>query len=404
MPLPVHKPFQHRGSVPPDPHWENKPLQPMLPPAPPPALSQAQLEVILAGSNTFSFHFQPIVDLQRGCAVGFEALARFSVDGERIAPNLVFDAAGTFNRRLDLEEKVLAEAIAARCLLPPNCFLTVNVGPGFLLTERFDRLIAESSSLRGVVFEITEDEVISDYTILQHKLTLIRERGGFAAVDDAGSGYASLKHIMEIRPNFIKLDRSFINGCNTEPAKAVLIDMIGKAANRLDAWIIAEGIENAGELDELIRLTVPLGQGFFLARPEPAMRPLLEEKSASIVRRVEKQLPSAGVHRAVESCPVCHTAAEARTRLGDLPPGSVAVVCDLNLQPLQIFEHHPLLGLRALSNVMKIQEASEALEVLQRALTRPSHLRYDPVVVVNELGHFSGIVSIDRLVRETIAS
>ncbi len=385
--------------------WQNKSLLPARPPVlMPPALTEQQLDVILRGSSTFSFHFQPIVDLQRGSAVGFEALARFSVDDVRVAPNLVFDAAGTFGRRLELEEKVLSEAIAAKCLLPPNCFLSVNVGPGYLLTERFDRLIAEASSLRGVVFEITEDEVISDYTVLQHKLALIRDRGGFAAVDDAGSGYSSLKHIMEIRPNFIKLDRSFVNGCNTEPAKAVLIDMIGKAANRLDAWIIAEGIENSDELDQLIRLTVPLGQGFYLARPEPAMRLLRAEQIASIVSRVEVQLPSTGIYRAIESCTRCRDHGEGHFRLHEQAAGSVAVICDELDQPTEVLERHPLLGLRSLSQLMKIQESSEAIEVLQRALTRPSHLRYDPIVVVNEQGCFTGVVHLDRLVREVIGS
>ncbi len=82
-----------------------------------------------------------------------------------------------------------------------------------------------------------------------------------AAVDDAGSGYSSLQHIMEMRPNFIKLDRNFITNCDSDPAKSVLIEMLGKAANRLDAWIIAEGIETKEELAELIRLGVPLVQG-----------------------------------------------------------------------------------------------------------------------------------------------
>ena len=325
-----------------EPLWDQKVSIPVRPPVTmPAALSEDQLELILSGVATFSFHFQPIVDLQRGAAVGFEALARFAVEGSRIPPNLVFEAAGTYGRRLELEEKVLTEAIAANRLLPPNTFLSVNVGPGYLLSDRFDLLLTKAASLRGVVFEITEDEVITDYSILHKKLALIRDRGGFAAVDDAGSGYSSLKHIMEIRPNFIKLDRSFINGCNTEPAKAVLIDMIGKAANRLDAWIIAEGIENADELDELIRLTVPLGQGFYLARPEPVMHLLPADRIASILSRVEVQLPSAGIQRAVENCIVCGSRGEAHTRLRTHVPGGVAAVCDSDRQPAEILENHP---------------------------------------------------------------
>ena len=109
--------------------WQNKSLLPARPPVlMPPALTEQQLDVILRGSSTFSFHFQPIVDLQRGSAVGFEALARFSVDDARVAPNLVFDAAGTFGRRLELEEKVLSEAIEAQvsCCRPTAFFRSTS--------------------------------------------------------------------------------------------------------------------------------------------------------------------------------------------------------------------------------------------------------------------------------------
>ena len=167
-------------------HWHHKVSLPIRPPATmPAALSETELDAILQGASTFSFHFQPIVDLQRGSAVGFEALARFSVSGNRIPPNLVFEAAGDYGRRLDLEEKVLTEAVAAKCLLPPTASSPSTLAPGFLLSDRFDRLLRDATSLRGVVFEITEDEVITDYSVLHKKLALIRERGGFAAVDDA---------------------------------------------------------------------------------------------------------------------------------------------------------------------------------------------------------------------------
>jgi EAL domain-containing protein (putative c-di-GMP-specific phosphodiesterase class I) len=408
MSLLLHEILADPNLLPPpsDPLWRYRPV-PVAPAAShPPALTEEQLDQILRGSSSFSFHFQPIVDLQRAAAVGFEALARFSFPGpcsdQRVPPNLVFDAASSFGRRLELEEKVLSAAIAARRLLPPNCFLSVNVGPSYLLSDRFDRLLSGENSLRGIVFEITEDEVIADYTALQKKLDLIRLHGGSAAVDDAGSGYCSLKHIMEIRPNFIKLDRSFINGCNFEPAKAVLIDMIGKAANRLDAWIIAEGIENSGELDELLRLTVPLGQGFYLGRPEPSMRHLQQEKADSILARVEVQVPTLGIQRAIESCVLCNDRAEAQSRLQDHPAGGVAVICDGDRQPIETLEQHPLLGFRSLSQCMKVQADSEAAEVLHRALTRPIHLRYDPLLVVNARGECTGVVHLDRLIRETI--
>ena len=231
----------------------------------------------------------------------------------------MFEAASRHDRRPDLEYMVVKEAVKARRLLPQNCFLSVNVGPAFLLSDRFDELLSEIVSLAGVIVEITEEDVIDDYSVVHRKLTLIREKGGLVAVDDAGSGYASLKHVMEIRPNFIKLDRCFVSGCDTDPAKGVLIGMLGNAANRLDAWVVAEGVETLSELDELIRLGVPLAQGFFLARPLPAMRLLDDDKRDVLHARAGALSAHTGIQRSVEGAIVCANRAEAIEQLHKQP-------------------------------------------------------------------------------------
>jgi EAL domain-containing protein (putative c-di-GMP-specific phosphodiesterase class I) len=384
--------------------------QPGSPPGPvlagislaPEPLAVQDLDRILDRSSQFAFHFQPIVDLLRGVTVGFEALARFSIAGGRIAPNLVFEAASKFDRRLDLEDMVVREALLTRRSLPANCFLSLNVGPAFLLSDRFDKLLYETDSLAGVVVEITEDEMIADYGLVKRKLAFIRAKGGLAAVDDAGSGYSSLKHVMEIRPNFIKLDRCFVSGCDTDPAKAVLIGMLGTAANRLDAWIIAEGVETIAELDELIRLGVPLAQGFYLARPEPAMRSLDPDKRTQLIQRAVAFATPTGIHRSVEQAIICTDRRDAELQLGTKPDGSVAVVLSTTGQPELAIERHPVLGIRGLSHLMRVQLGSDAHEVLSRALTRPQKQRYDPLIAIDELGQLQGVVHIDRLTRETL--
>jgi EAL domain-containing protein (putative c-di-GMP-specific phosphodiesterase class I) len=369
-----------------------------------PSISAPDIERILDRTSTFAFHFQPIVDLHRGVTVGFEALVRFTVDGARVPPNLVFEAASLFGRRCELEFIVLEEAFNARHILPPNCFLTVNVGPAFLLSPHFDILISRIPSLAGVIVEVTEDEPITDYDTVQRKLALIRSKGGLAAVDDAGSGYASLQHIMQIRPNFIKLDRNFITSCDADPAKGVLIEMLGRAANRLDAWIIAEGLETRNELDELMRLGVPLAQGFYLARPEPAMRTLDDEKALTILKRAGALSIHTNIERSVEHAFSYTDRSDAQSILETLADRSVGVVLNSCGQPLETFERHPLLGVRRLDPVMTVQTRSNAHEVLDRALNRPSACRFDPILVINELGRLKGVLHIDRLMRETLAS
>ncbi len=382
-----------------------EPRAPMQSPGsskPLPARIADLLDLVLERRAGFYFHFQPIVDLSHGVTVGYEALARFRDGEEHFAPNHVFETAEIYGRRLDLEELVLAEAIASRRLLPPNCFLSVNVGPRFALSERFDRLVARFESLRGIVVEITEDEHISDYAGMQRQLALIRSMGGHAAIDDAGAGYASLQHIMEIRPNFIKLDRSFIRACNADSAKSVLIEALGKAASKLDAWLIAEGLETEAELEEVMRLGVPLAQGYLLGRPHREMLALDENLAISMRERSASMTSASGIERSVQTVSRCHTREEACSLLAGEPAGTLTVVVTPCGEPLELFEVHTHAGIRSVPHTMRVQRGSDPGEVLQRALTRPFAVRFDPIVVLDELGHCAGILQLDRLMQDNL--
>src|SRR6185312_5306930 len=99
-------------------------------------------------------------------------------------------------------------------------------------------------------------------------LSKLRERGAHTAVDDAGAGYSGLTQILAVRPQFLKLDRALVAGVHVDEAKRAMIQMLGELAGRLDAWLVAEGIETESELRTLAQIGVPLGQGYFLARPE----------------------------------------------------------------------------------------------------------------------------------------
>ena len=372
-----------------------------------PALEQEELFgstllKVLRDEIPIAFHYQPIVDLRRGLVVGYEGLVRFG-GGLSWSPDRWFSRAEQYGQRLALEHLVTRKVLQSRGHLPSNCFLSINTSPSFVLSAQWDEMLREIGSLGGVVVEITENEFVSDYKPLCAKLQSIRERGGCVAVDDAGSGYASLHHVMALKPEFVKLDRVFVTDCDTDRAKSALIEMVGKAAGRLDAWVIAEGVETAGELDELIRLNVPLAQGYYLCRPVPNMRALAEDKSSAIVQRVQILTPSNTVETVTECCPVCMSEADAAQVLLDHQQVHTVAVTDLSGRPLYVVERHPLLGVRTLPALMRTQAGTSDVEVLERALTRLDGLRFDPLVAINEQGELVGLVRIDRLMKQISA-
>ena len=169
----------------------------------------------------------------------------------------------------ELEAAALRTALAARATLPPNCFLTLNVSPELLPTESIRSVWRDEGSLAGLVIELTEQTPIDSYVDLEPDLNQLRAAGALIAVDDAGAGYAGLRHLLALRPALIKIDRELIQDVDRDEAKRALIGMLGSFASRVDAWILAEGVEQVEELDALVSLGVPLVQGYCVARPAP---------------------------------------------------------------------------------------------------------------------------------------
>jgi len=207
--------------------------------------------------------FQPIIDLRTGVVAGYEALARFA-DPLKRPPNVWFAQAHRCGLGYDMEAKALEVALAAHDR-PATTHLTLNVSPSALTSTEVQRVLPER--LDGLVIEITENELASSEPALAVAIADVRARGGRLAVDDAGSGYAGLKHVMRLAPDLIKLDRALIDGVHADPVKAALIDSFVRYAREIDAEVCAEGIETLEDLTRLAELDVTYGQGFAIARP-----------------------------------------------------------------------------------------------------------------------------------------
>ena len=209
--------------------------------------------------------FQPIVDLATGRVAGYEGLSRFPAeDGRR--PDEWFDLA----RRCGLGP--LLQALALRRLVevpgrPNRTWLSLNLDAGALATDAVQGALP--ADLTGIVIEITEQELPPDDESLQAILADLRARGAKIALDDAGAGYAGLQHVVRIRPEIIKLDRSLVRGVDSDAERLALIESFAAFSSRTGALLCAEGIETDEELAVLMAARVDLGQGYRLGRPGP---------------------------------------------------------------------------------------------------------------------------------------
>ncbi len=365
------------------------------------ATRKSLYRALIQGDLEVQIHFQPIVELHEGTVTGYEALCRFpAVFGG--PPDVCLARARSLGLGLEVERIIFRQALESRHRLPRNCFLSVNIGPAFLLSGMCEAL-HDQDDLTGLVFEVTEESSIADYRAVRQCLADVRQRGAMVAVDDAGSGYASLSHVLEIKPEFIKVDRRIVQNCHRDRAKSTLIEMLGAAANRMDAWIVAEGVECAEELEELILLGVPLAQGYFLGRPLAEMADLTEAANGVLNRRLD--LPEVANLHALLSLSAGYPTLESATQalLGPAEQ-TLAVITDRWQRPVQVLQKHPLLGLRMLPAFLRVQVASEPIEVLQRAMLRSPECRFDPMILISPEGVLLGFLEMDRLLNSVLGS
>lgn len=209
--------------------------------------------------------FQPIVELATGREVGVEGLSRFPGEGGG-RPDAVFSDAANVGLCEDLELRCAARVLEVLPRLPEGMYVGVNLSPATLISPRLDALLPPSIA-RRVVLEITEMSEVDDYDALTARLVMLRARGARLAVDDAGAGFASLRHILRLGPDHIKLDISLTRGIDGSRAHQTLASAMLMFARETSAELIAEGIETEAELATLRALGVHYGQGYLLGRP-----------------------------------------------------------------------------------------------------------------------------------------
>lgn len=224
-----------------------------------------RIRTTLTDPSSIQMAFQPIVDLRTLEPVGHEALARF-VSDQSLPPNVWFERAEEVGLRSELEVASIRTALESQERLPG--YLSLNVSPETIVDEAFGELVLSARAHR-IVMEVTEHAPVHDYEGLAESLRGFRQRGGRLAVDDAGAGFASLRHILRLNPDVIKLDLELTRGVDHDHSRRALASALISFAGEIDATVVAEGIESEREVDALRALGVPFGQGYFLGKPGP---------------------------------------------------------------------------------------------------------------------------------------
>jgi EAL domain-containing protein (putative c-di-GMP-specific phosphodiesterase class I)/CheY-like chemotaxis protein len=228
---------------------------------------ERRIERVLAGDG-LTVVCQPILDLATRTVVGYEALARFSAE-PYLPPDRWFADAAAIGRGTELELAAIERALDLLPTIPGQAYLSLNASPSTisspLLADRFQAL----GNLDRLVLEVTEHAPIDDYACLADALDPQRRRGLRLAVDDAGAGFASLRHILRLKPDYIKLDRTITELIDRDHSTRAIAGALTHFALETQATITAEGIETDAQLDTMRALGVTVGQGYLLGRPGP---------------------------------------------------------------------------------------------------------------------------------------
>ena len=214
-----------------------------------------------------SFHtvFQPIYSLEDGRLVAVEALTRFDVRPYR-TPDRWFAAAESIGQGIELELAAIESALATTRDLPRDVVLSLNASPATLGDPRLRDLVRAHPE-RELIVEITEHAVVTDYHLLQGVVGKLRALGVRIAVDDAGAGFSSLQHIVQLGPETIKVDISLAQGVSTSPLRRALAGSLIEFAQRTGAELVVEGIEEVHDLVAWISLGADAVQGYLVGRP-----------------------------------------------------------------------------------------------------------------------------------------
>lgn len=370
--------------------------------------------------------FQPIVSLSDGSVLGYEALSRGPIGTRLEGADALFSTAAQRGVAAQLERICRFKAIENASGIPPGCYLFLNISPRVFeeRNEALSRDVVGQNRLaqERIVLEITEKQAIEDFDLFKRTLLHYSRQGFKVAIDDAGAGHNSLRAVTEVRPHYIKLDVALVRDIDRDRAKNALVSAIIIFARRIDAKVLAEGIETVEELATLIEIGVEYGQGFLLARPsavfaepKPEIAAFIRERaSASRTAPAPKRMTISTVTRRAPALPPTAYTMEVM-EIFDRNPDLDSVVLTESGAPIglvsrtKLYERlshrfgYSIYAKRPVRLVMDdsylaVDVNDSVDDVARKVVHRRRSEMYDEVVVL-ENGAYSGVVSVRDLLH-----
>jgi EAL domain-containing protein (putative c-di-GMP-specific phosphodiesterase class I) len=235
-------------------------------------------------TNALNTFFQPILNLRTGETIGYEALNRPAVTDQFPNTEMFYEFVGQSNQVFFFEcycRNISLKRYIDRLkgnLQKENSLVFINIHPHVMLDSNYHcgetlQLLSDLGiEPNQVVFELTEKSAVTDFPLFEKVLSNYRSQGFRIAIDDVGSGYNSLKTLIYLKPEFIKLDKSLIQNIDQRVEQQQLVKLIVDYAKRSSTEIIAEGIERFEDLAYIVELGVDYGQGYALGKPHQEIK------------------------------------------------------------------------------------------------------------------------------------
>jgi EAL domain-containing protein (putative c-di-GMP-specific phosphodiesterase class I) len=223
--------------------------------------------------------YQPILRMQEGTIMGFEALSRGPRGSGLEGADALFGAAAANRLLVELDRLCRKRALLSSARVPSNAKIFVNTLPATMRDPQFrgkaliDFLDKAQVAPDRIVIEITEHLVIENYNIFRDTMAYFTDLGMSFAVDDVGAGYSGLESIAKLKPSYLKIDTALVRDVHVSPVNRSMVKALIALGHGIGAKVIAEGIHNEEETQVLRAMGVDFGQGYHLARPDVGQEP-----------------------------------------------------------------------------------------------------------------------------------
>jgi len=374
--------------------------------------------------KNISTHYQPILDFRTGTILGWESLTRGPLESSFRSPVVLFETAEQLGRLFALEKLCRESAIQNAGHLSSGQKIFLNIHPKTMADPEFTpgntlRLMGKAGlKPDDIVFEITEQHSLQEFELFYQTLEHYRSQGFKIAVDDAGAGYAGLSTIAQLRPEYIKLDKSLTENIHKDPVKRALVETTVTFANKIGSQIIAEGIETKAQAVCIKDIGVHCGQGYFLARPA-APKPGLTKKCQELQstndissRSVNLSLPIGDLAQPPFQMQPDNIVSDAQEFFKKNNRFSSIVITDEEIPRGLIMEYHlnrqlssqygiALYYRRSIDSVMDktpliVDMNTPVEQAARKAMKRESLKAYDDIIITRK-GLLYGIVSVQNL-------